>query len=321
MPLDYFDGAEHPRVDLAPVGKEARLLEPHLKSRGPLRSQHLRLLVQIVETDDVRSAVMIVERGLTLLDGVRQHAPLHDVVALHLQVAGYELIILDEDLVRRYVFCSSRGAHHALHNLLLQLKQAAELLKGFLLLSQELLDALGAHVAAADSSNPRGSACAGTAVPKELGVVVDDVLLVDLAKGGVIGRGNAALPLLNLASLGAEARMAHPGCRGPQVRGGLAALIALAVLLLGLAGFEVGLDQRCGPLGCQVLSLKLVLEVRTPQEHKPALLQAPLALGFIARGRCTDYAFQHLLLLCVLRVHRHLMQANTCLPLDLVEEG
>ena len=91
-------------------------------------------------------------------------------------------------------------------------------MKSLLLLRQELLDALCAHVAAA--SDPGGVACSSAAVSEELRVVVDDVLFIDLAQRRLflrIGYDTVSLLMCRSSTLRAKAIVAHSGVGQAEV--------------------------------------------------------------------------------------------------------
>ena len=131
------------------------------------------------------ATVVVVQRRQALLDGFREYTPFDCVVSLDLNVAWHELVILNNHLMTEATFVSFR-AGDALRHLLLELEETAKLVHIVLLrLRQHHLLWLSAF------GNGRrhlvvviiAAIGAGAAVAEcYLGVVVDDVLFIDLAQ-------------------------------------------------------------------------------------------------------------------------------------------
>ena len=134
---------------------------------------------------------MVVQRRQALLDGFREYTPFDYIVSLDLNVAWNELVVLDNHLMTKATFVSFR-AGYALRHLLLELEEAAKLVHIMLLrLCQHHLLLLSAfsngwrHLVVVIIAAIGASAAVAECY---LGVIVDDVLLIDLAERRLILR-------------------------------------------------------------------------------------------------------------------------------------
>ena len=132
LSLKYFNCSDHSRIYLASICEESCFLKPYLESRISFWGQHIRFIIQIVEANNVRSTVMVVERWLTFFNGIWKYTPLNLIVTMNLNITWYKLVILDNDLVTKSII--SLRACNTLSNLLLDLEEATKLVHVWLLL-------------------------------------------------------------------------------------------------------------------------------------------------------------------------------------------